>query len=457
MRARLAAVVSAWLVSACTSAARPALSLRSVTPSQSSASARVPILIDGEGIGPSIWTDFRREQQSALRCDFSARLIAGAAAVALEEVTFRPEGTLSAVVPAGVARGEYDLEVTDPSGQTALLPQAFRVVTSAEDIAAVRIDVAGEPRIQVPFIVSLTAVDAQGRTVDGFDGTVALSDATGTLAPKSAGPFLLGRAHVWVTVEAVAAEDRIAARDTLGHEGTSEPFAVRAGLAVKVAFAGAPVVVAAGACSPAVELELRDSSGLAAPAASPVEVVLSAGVADGVSFFSDAGCRAPASGLTLPEGEVRGRFYFSTARAGSPTLRAAPALLPSAAQVQTVTALAPTALVFASPAQALKAGACSAPAVLRALDELGNPSPVPASVAIALTSAPAAGLSFHADGACGGVATSLTLAAGASQVEFTFRAASEGNYHLEAAAEPASGLAAAAQDETVESAGGVSP
>ncbi len=449
MRAWLAAAASAWLSSACESPARPALSLSSISPSQASAGAPVPVTIAGEGLGPSISTDFGRRDRSALRCDFSARLVAGEAAIPLEQMTFISEGTLSAMVPASVARGEYDLEVTFPNGQTASLAQAFRVVTSAEDIAAFRIDIAGQPRVQVPFLLSLTAVDAQGLTVDGFDGTVTLSDETGTLAPLSAGPFLLGRAQLWVTVGAITGEDAITIQDLLGHASTSDPFAVGAGLAVQVAFAGAPVVVAAGACSPPIELELRDDSELAAPAAAPMELALFALVSDEVSFFSDAGCQDPASQVTIPEGETRGRFFFSTARAGSPTLRASPTLLPSASQVQKVMALAPTKLVFASPAQSLKSGACSAPTALRATDDFGNPSPVPAAVTVDLTSTPAAGLSFHADGACGAAATSLTLASGDSEVELTFRAASEGSYLLEAVTEPPSALATASQEETV--------
>ncbi|MGC4119795.1 MAG: hypothetical protein QM765_35515 [Myxococcales bacterium] len=446
------ALAAALAVSAaCQDPAPVPLAVRSVTPAQSSATVPVALVIAGEGFEPGIWTDFRRQSGSTLRTGFSARLVAASdgTVVELTDVLLSADKTLAATVPAGLARGEYDLQVTDPRQATASLPQAFRVVTSAEDVAAFRIDLGAEQRVQVPFLVSLTAVDAQGRTVDGFDGTVTLSDETNTVAPQTVGPFVLGRAQATVAIGAIAAQDRITVRDSLGHSSTSEPFAVAPGLAVKIAFVSAPAAVAAGTCSAAVDLELRDGFDLPAPAQAQVAVALSAGIADEVGFFSDAGCASPLAQLDLAAGQARGTFHFLTTRAGAPVLRAAPATLPSATQAQTVSPLSPTRLAFGSAPQSVKVGACSASASLQAQDVYGNQSPVPAEVVVDLRSTPAAGFTFHGDGACGAAASTVTIAAGASQALFTFRAASAGDYHVEAAAQAPSTLTAAVQDESV--------
>jgi hypothetical protein len=256
--------------------------------------------------------------------------------VALQGVTLTEKRLLQAEVPAAIPRGSYDLEVTDPAGRVGVLGQAFRVVTSAESVASFKVDLVEPAVAGVPFLVSLTAVDAQGLAVDGFTGSVQVSDQTGTATPASAGPFALGRLLVRPTVTALSAADRITVADALGHSGASDAFPVQAGPAVSIAFASGPVTAAANACSPAVSLELRDAYGNAATATAAVDVQLQSSPPDSLAFFAGATCASGVAAVTIPAGASGAAVYFKGAAAGQVEIRAVPAGLTSAIQGETV-------------------------------------------------------------------------------------------------------------------------
>jgi hypothetical protein len=307
-----------------------------MAPSQGTSIAPLEVEISGERLDALVRTDF--DGGATVSARFEARLVpvGGGPPVDLPDVTLTSRRTLRATVPAGIAHGAYDLAVTDPRGRRAVLPGAFRVVTSAENVAAFRVDILEAPRAGVAFAVSLTALDGQGRTVDGFDGSVAVSDLTGTVGPSSLGPFTLGRLQALLTVGALAAADRVTVADALGHAGTSAPFDVVAGPPVAVVFPGPPVAAASGACSPAVELELRDALGhpaLAEPAL-PAQLQSSP---PGLELFADGACASPASSLTFAAGATRAAFHFRGSAPGAIALRVVPSTLPSAAQAATAT------------------------------------------------------------------------------------------------------------------------
>ncbi len=338
MRRRASLAVLGAALAAC---ARPPASSApvpvSMTPSQGTGSAPLAVEIAGQHFDAVSRTDFATGK-STLDATFAAVLDpgGGAAPVALGSVALTSSHALQAVVPAGVPRGAYDLVVTDPAGRSGRLAGAFRVVTSAENVAGFRVDLVEPAYAGVPFLVSFTAVDPQGLTVDGFTGTVALADATGTATPATTSAFQLGRLQERVTVTAVAAGDVLTAT-ALGKSGGSDPFAVSPGPPAAIAFAGASLSVPAGACSPAVVLELRDAYGNAAPAPAAVAVDLQASPAGAVAFFSDAGCAAAASSATVAAGAAQAAFRFTGAAPGGVTLRAVPAGLPSATQAQLIT------------------------------------------------------------------------------------------------------------------------
>jgi hypothetical protein len=310
--------------------------LAAMTPAQGTAAAPLSVEIAGEHLDARVSTDFTSgggEVDASFRAELAP--VSGGSPVPLEDVALTPRRTLRATVPAGLAQGAYDLAVADPRGRTAVLRRAFRVVTSAETVASFRVDVLEAPRAGVAFAVSLTAVDAQGRTVEGFDGSVALTDLSGTVSPASVGPFVLGRFQAQVTVAGLATADRLTAADAFEHAGTSEPFEVVAGPPVAVAFPEPPLSAASGACSPPVQLELRDV--LAHPARAEVDLPVQLQTAPpGLALFADAGCTSPISSLTFAAGVSRGSFHFRAGAPGALAVRAVPATLPSAAQAATV-------------------------------------------------------------------------------------------------------------------------
>jgi hypothetical protein len=310
-----------------------------IAPAQTTAVVPVPVEVSGQGFEAVVQTDFTRRDPSALQATFQVRLLpsTGGAAVDLGQVALTPRKTLTAVVPAGLARGTYDVEVVDPAGRSGVLPRGFRVVTSAETVASFKVDLVEPARAGVPFLVSLSALDAQGQVVDGFAGDVTLTDLTGTVSPGSTAPFALGRLQTRITVTPVTAADVVTATDALGRSGTSPPFAVTAGPPVALAFASVPVSAAARACSPPIALELRDGYGNASPAAAPVAVELQSAPAGSLAFYADAGCAATVSTVTVAAGSPQASFRFVGGVAQPVAIRAVPAGLPSVEQGETVT------------------------------------------------------------------------------------------------------------------------
>lgn len=309
----------------------------SVEPAQGTGRSALAVEIAGRDLDAYVRSDLSSSQGGSIDVGFAAVLepAAGGSPVPLADVALTPRRTLRATVPAGVARGVYRLQVTDPRGRTGVLESAFRVVASAEAVTTFRVELLEAPRAGVPFTVAVSAVDAQGMLVDGFDGSASLSVSAGTLSAAAAGPFALGRVQVQETVRELVAGARITASDALGRSGASDPFDVTAGPPMAVVFPGRSVSATAGACSPPVAVELRDALGHPSPAEVDVTARLQASAGD-VSFFSDAACTAALASLVLPAGVARASFHFRPAAAGLLTVRVVPALLPSASQDETV-------------------------------------------------------------------------------------------------------------------------
>jgi hypothetical protein len=129
-----------------------------VSPKVVGADADAVVLLLGQHLEPEVTLDFDQPARSVVNAAFGARL-SGPAAAALTGVTWLDAGVLSAMVPAHLASGVYDLEVTDPRGRTAALARALEI------------------RPGCP----LTYLDLDG---DGFgdDGTAAFSCEPGRLA-----------------------------------------------------------------------------------------------------------------------------------------------------------------------------------------------------------------------------------------------------------------------------------
>lgn len=309
-----------------------------VLPAQGSGAAALAVEIAGRGFDAVVRADFTGAAGGAVDARFVAELEpeAGGDTVLLADVALSSRRSLRAKVPAGLATGGYRLRVTDPRGRSGTLEHAFRIVSSTEDVAAFRVDVLEAPRAGVPFAVSISAVDAKGLVVDGFDGSVSIADRTGGIAPATAGPFKMGRVQLQATIPALASADQITVADALGRSGASDPFDVIAGPPAAVVFPQPSSSAAAGACSPRLEIELRDALGHPSPAESSLAVQLQSAPSS-ITFHAEDGCTtAPITSVTIAPGATRAAFRFRAAVAGTATVRALPATLPSACQDEVV-------------------------------------------------------------------------------------------------------------------------
>lgn len=433
---RRAAIAALLAASACVAADEPGPRLLAMSPSQGESAAPVAAEISGANFRPRAVTDFTRAEKSAIDDQFQAFLVPsdpGQPEIALTGVALQSAQTLTAVVPAGIARGFYGLKVVDPFGRIAQLPEVYRAVRSAGELAGFQIAPLGPQRAGVAFWVEVSAVDAGGGLVDGFAGSVSLSNRSESLAPTALGPFAVGRARALVSIGATAAADAIEVSDGQGHTGRSNEFSVKPGLAVAVAFASAPQALDAGACSTRIELELRDAQGRASVASADMSVALATAPPVRALLYSDAACASPAPSARFAAGQSRLGFYARAEVAGALMIRAQPDGLPSATRLETVRALPPSRLEFATPSHFLAAGACSKAIVLRTADAFGNPSAPASAAAVSLSAVPPDSLSFFSDEGCAAPIASGALSA-SGELTFYARGDAAGASGLRAAA-----------------------
>lgn len=315
--------------------------LSAIVPSEGANDVDVQVRISGSNLEPRIRADFDHPDQSHWNRGFEASLIPvdkSLPEVPLADVLLDQNQTLTGTVRAGAARGFYGLRVKDAFGREGSVPEVYRVVASPTKVAAFRFEPIGPQRPGVPFTVQLSAIDSDGKIVDGFTSGVDVKDVTGALSPARVEPFVLGKARAQLTVAAFSSTNAITATGPLGNRGTSNAFAVLPGLAVELAFVSAAQALTPGQCSQKIELEARDTFGFPAKVEALVESELSAAPPHGVTFFSDAACTKEISTMRLEMGESRLSFYFRAGTApGLFVLRVVPLVLPSASQPQTVT------------------------------------------------------------------------------------------------------------------------
>lgn len=399
-----------------------------VTPARGAASMAVAVTISGEHFEPLVFADFR-SGQGQLTAAFSASLDDGdGGVVALDEVTWLAEHTLTARVPPSAPLGQYDLTVVDPLGRSGMLRSAFQLVSSAENVAAFSFDELAVQTAGVPFVVRVTAVDLEGATVGGFEGEAGLT-APG-VTPVALGPFVRGVARGFVTVPAPVTQLTLTVEDAAGRRGQSLPFDVLPGAAARLDFVEGPLQLDAATCAGPFVLERRDALGLPAPDGTAELVTLDVLPADGFGFFTDASCASPASVLPLAAGETRQQFFVEATRAGASVLRVRGAALPSSTRAVEVRPLVASALVLRGSAS-VRAGACSGEFTLSAEDRLGNAASLASAVPVELD---APGATLHGDATCGQPLGAVTLGAGAAPVRFHLLAAQTGTQALTASA-----------------------
>jgi hypothetical protein len=425
---------------------------RLLLPSQGDGVQATDVQIRGERFHPVIRSNFQSAGESRIEDQFRAFLHPGgngdpSAAIELAPVRFVSTEQLTARLPAGLARGVYDLSVVSPSGATGTLASAYRVVTAAENVSAFQFEPIPEQRQNIPFEVGITAVDMVGRVVDGFSGTADLASRGGAVTPAQTPPFVLGRTRVTVTVPRVAGAEALIA-SWQGKSSSSVDFAVRPPVAVTLGFASVAAAVAAGTCSPQLAVEVRGADGAPTQVEAATAVALSTAAA-GVTFHLQPGCGdAAVSSVSIPAGQGTGRFHFLTARSGTVAIRVdAPALV-SARQAYTVNPGPAVALAFSSAPQVVGVGGCSGPVAVEVRDVHGNAAQPVGPLAVSLSATPSAEVSLYSDPACSSPAGSVQIASTAGAA-FHFRSSRTGAVTLTAFAPSQPGLGTVAQDQQV--------
>ncbi|TLN20060.1 DNRLRE domain-containing protein, partial [bacterium] len=201
----------------------------------------------------------------------------------------------------------------------------------------------------VPFPTTITALDAYGNVVIGYNGTNALSDATGTMSPTVTGAFVNG---VWsgnVVINEVADNVKISTSGA-GRTGESGLFDVIAGPPVKISIAPADFTMAAEVQYSSLTIELEDANGFGAEAVVQMIVNLASTSAHGE--FRQAGGTAKITSVTMQAGSSSVGVDYYDIRAGTWTLTASAAGLASGTSIATVlpdTTPPVTAIAVGSP------------------------------------------------------------------------------------------------------------
>jgi hypothetical protein len=373
----------------------------------------------------------------------------GAAAIAAGRSTvgFHVQGTAAGAVR--VTASSTTLTSADQVEQVTAGPPARLAITSAPQSVtagscsglaslALRDAWGNAATAGAPVPASLAATPGGGFTFfrDSLC-TAPVTTATVAAGDTGTGFWFKGTVAGTVTVDATAA----------GLDPASQVEQIRPGAADRLAFRTAPQTVAAGACSGAVTVELRDANGNAATAPGATPLAISALPAAGFATFSDASCTAPLASPSIPAGSPGATFFFSATAAGPLDVGASSTGLAAATQRETVLPAPADRLVFTTAPATVTAGSCSATVGLEARDPYGNPSPLAAGATVSLDASPPTGLTFHAAAACGGGAVAtVAIAPGASATSFTFSGTATGSVTVTASTPP---LADAVQVETI--------
>ncbi len=133
-------------------------------------------------------------------------------------------GVLMQPVTITKAMGNVRITVQDTAGNAGI-SNPFNVIPGALDHFSIA-DIPDQ-RVNVPFTISVTALDAYNNVVIGFNGTVNIIDLTGTVQPTTSAPFSGGLLSQQVTIGAAFPRDAITVIEPeSGATGTSNFFTV---------------------------------------------------------------------------------------------------------------------------------------------------------------------------------------------------------------------------------------
>ena len=240
--------------------------------------------------------------------------------------------------------------------------------------------------------------------------------------------------------------DITASNDTLGMAKQTQTVTAPP---KSVVVTSAPQVIAAGACSASLDVEVHDAAGQPATVGQPRVLDLSSD-SPSLSWFSDGMCMTPVGQVVLAAGATGVHLYARDTHAGTATLQIHTPDLDPATQALTVNAGLPTRIGFDTPPREIEAGTCSLAVTVRAVDDFGNASGLAAPVDITPFAPSAAQLTFFTDRVCtteiaAGKFT-LTLPAGAAVATLYLHPLQAGATVLGVSAQ---GLGAGSQTQTV--------
>ena len=245
--------------------------------------------------------------------------------------------------------------------------------------------------------------------------------------------------------DTTAGAPTITAADTALGSAVTQQETVMPAPPSQVVFTSAPLLLIAGTLGQ-VTLELEDSSGNPAAAASPQTISLSTTSAGG-SFFASPLSTTALTSVIFAAGQTTISCYYSDTAAGTPTVTADDAAMSSAppSQQETVTPAPVSQIAFKSASLSLIAGT-RGQVTIQLEDQFGNPVGSPSPQTINLSSTSAAG-SFFATQTSTTLVTTLNLAAGQDTVSFYYSDTTAGTPTLTAVGPFAS--APPTQQETV--------
>ena len=351
-----------------------------------------------------------------------AALAAGAAHLALY-VRATAAGTFHAVAaapPLSPAAGDVT---------SIARPDHLAFVTAAQSLRAGACS--GSTTVELRDVLDAPSTAASSVAIAlGADATARVTffaDAQ-CRTPASSVVVAAGASRGTFSFAALSAGATTLAASAAGYSSASQLEQVSAAAPERLAFANAPLTVAAGACSAPLVLGIVDRYGNAAPAPAGTVVRLAGSPSDGLVFYADASCATPASTWALPASVA-----LRAVHAAPLVVAASAAGYASATQTESVRAGGPTGLAFVTPPRDVEAGACSMLVAVEGRDAFGNPAAPAAAAPLALAFSPAA-LDAFADGACTVPLAAPAFAAQSAAAAFYVRGTVAGAVDLAASA-----------------------
>ncbi len=367
------------------------------------------------------------------------------AADSTDQIGFSLTGP-GALGPAELVNGGVQVTYSAPDGPVPdqAFVQAVEAVTGEQHQAEAVLDITAGPldhfsvelpapnvAAGTPFNIVLQARDVHDHPVGDFDGSVAISDSTGTIAPTASGAFSAGMRTVTVTIAEAQPGVQIQVDDRQGHSGSSPVFdVVGAGIDH---FAIEPIADQQAGTPFAVSLRALDAND------NTVEFGGTAQLADSTGSLSPTSCADFTAGVCTVSVTV-------TTAAAADVLTAGDGLGHSGrSDPFTVAAGPPQQIAFVTAAQNVLRNAVSGPLTVELRDAWANPSPAAADTPLNLVSSSASG-AFDTDplGPFDGTIQAVAIVAGEIQATIYYKDDGTGEHDL-TVFDPAGQLAAASQ------------